>query len=580
MVRIKNRLFCKLLAGGILLSVLPIAVSSILSYNFNYEAVRQQTIEQSSGSLQMGMRELTYCIDQWQSAAMKLYENQAVISILKSPEIASSSQRYTIYQHLQQVVSSQGDVEAAVLQSSGNTGMFSYSNLPLPSQSEIINQIKIPQGNDWTFALSSYRLNSGKGSSRPQLLSMTHRITDVPNYNTLGYITLIIKPTELDRINSYLSDGSKGEAVYMWAYQGDVCLYPPDMQNQDLLLPPLVESGNYRTKDGTFIFNRAIHKNIPLILGKLVPDSVLHGVAAGTLRRSLMIPLIFLPVIVVLILFFSWTMVRPIRRLSENIGKLEQGTYRFSAPAEPKDELEQLEVSFQIMAKRLDYLINNEYRNTLELSKARLKMLQAQINPHFLYNMLQYISMTALVSGADDVCDRISELSSIFRYNMDTDRDIVTLEEELEHINNYMNLQRNRFEEKLSFQVEADEKALNQQIPKMILQPLLENSIKSTVEKGISHGEINLSLSCGDKLVIRVSDNGVGISEEKLSELRSRYDNYGISVDAGRGIGLINVLQRLKIYSDSNFSWEIKSKAYERTEITVTIPVKQKEAGK
>ena len=233
------------------------------------------------------------------------------------------------------------------------------------------------------------------------------------------------------------------------------------------------------------------------------------------------------------------------------------------------------------MMKSLDDLINKNYRNQLEATKSRFKMLQAQINPHFLYNMLQYISNTARKGNCSAVSEQLTQLGELFQYTCNADEDIVQLRKELHHLENYMSLQGGRFGGRLHFMIRCPEELGNILIPKMILQPLVENSMKHGIDKRDGTGNIMVSiLEKDEKYYIRVIDNGIGMTKQQIQALRKAYEGYEFTADAEHGIGFLNVLQRCQIYYGKYFTWEIRSIPEVETTVEFVISKDAEKVGK
>lgn len=258
--------------------------------------------------------------------------------------------------------------------------------------------------------------------------------------------------------------------------------------------------------------------------------------------------------------------------LSRGMKHVKKGEYSV-ALTEPQGRLEieeiaQLQNDFNIMAKHIDYLINDVLKKEIKIKEFKYKVLQQQINPHFLYNTLDTIHWMA----QDYRCDKISymarSLSNMFRAALDLE-DIVTLNEEAGILQDYITIQKIRFEERLDFNMDIDEEYLGLLIPKLTLQPIVENSINYCLEKyeGICH----IRLICERKenhVEISISDNGPGMDEEFVRKLLS-----GQSKPTKRGIGLKNIDERLKLFYGDEYGIIIKSGCGEGTTVIIPIPV-------
>jgi two-component system sensor histidine kinase YesM len=206
-------------------------------------------------------------------------------------------------------------------------------------------------------------------------------------------------------------------------------------------------------------------------------------------------------------------------------------------------------------------------------------MLQSQINPHFLYNTLDSIRSEALKNKQVVIAEMIERLSKFFRYCISSRGDFVRLSEELNHINDYFYIQKFRFEDRIELYTQIEnEDLLNYYIPKMTLQPIVENSISHGLEKKLEPGVIHLDIKSSEKkLYITLSDNGVGMSREKLSELNKKINSFS-STEAlagthKSGIALTNVNARIHLCFGNEYGLRIRSMEGEGTQIEITVPL-------
>lgn len=216
----------------------------------------------------------------------------------------------------------------------------------------------------------------------------------------------------------------------------------------------------------------------------------------------------------------------------------------------------------------------------LNLVKKRMEIsyLQYQINPHFLYNTLDSIRSRALVDGQTEIAKMTEILSRFFRYCINSSDTLVTVQEELEHIRDYYYIQKYRFEEKLNLFIELEEEEINKlYLPKMTLQPVVENAIVHGLEKVEHNGEIRLWLyRTQRKLVIVVSDNGAGMNRDELIRLNEKMENMRFKADSKKGnrtgIALNNTNVRLKMIFGEESGIHYRSMPEEGTEAMVTLP--------
>lgn len=243
---------------------------------------------------------------------------------------------------------------------------------------------------------------------------------------------------------------------------------------------------------------------------------------------------------------------------------------------EGKDEFAQISQSFNEMIWEMRKLIGKENEAQNRKRLAEIKALEAQINPHFLYNTLDSINWVAIENKEFEVSKMLKYLAVILRYSISNSNDIVTLGEELDSLKKYLYLQQNRFKYSFSCVIRASEELMNCRIHKLMLQPLIENCIEHGFpgETGEDLIEIDISLTADNKLQIVVSDNGVGISDDMIAELNA-YDYE--SDDDQSSIGLRNVFARIKIYYRLGGSFQIIRNPHHGIRVVLTIDYEEEE---
>ena len=228
-------------------------------------------------------------------------------------------------------------------------------------------------------------------------------------------------------------------------------------------------------------------------------------------------------------------------------------------------------MTFNRLMKEIDQLIHTVSESEKRETVAKYQMLQSQINPHFLYNSLDTIRMMAVLDDKDDIAAALLHLSALFRYHVrNSDRPVMIMEE-LEQVNNYLALQKLRLQEKLQIVCDADPSLLGCYVPKILLQPILENCFSHGFRDAEDVCRITVSVKAeGDVLRLSVADNGCGMDEETLKTLHARLRN---PVPPGEhGIGLCNVNERLRLYFGAESCLLIESRKGDGTRISFRIP--------
>ena len=261
----------------------------------------------------------------------------------------------------------------------------------------------------------------------------------------------------------------------------------------------------------------------------------------------------------------AYRMSRPILELSRVMGEAARTpgeekvmTLYEGKPVSEKDEVGQMINSYNEMAGRINDKIVKEYIYRLKQKQTELKMLQFQINPHFLYNALNTISSIAELQDVEFIPEIASSLSDMFRYNI-SEETIVTFREELRQTENYMSIQKIRFPERFVMKIEVEEALKDAHVLKFILQPVVENAYKYAFVKKGKKDILEIRGTCREEeLVIEVRDNGVGIPQKKVSELNEVFRT-SRKTEEQIGIGLKNVNDRIKNYYGEEYGIRIES---------------------
>ncbi|REK65751.1 MAG: two-component sensor histidine kinase [Cohnella sp.] len=305
-------------------------------------------------------------------------------------------------------------------------------------------------------------------------------------------------------------------------------------------------------------------------LVKLIPYSKIYEAAKKARNLSYLIGLAFLVLSVVLVTLTSNAITKPIKNLSHQMRRFSAGFFDAEAEVRGRDEIAYLTRHFNQMVKRTNDLINERYKSKLVEKNAILKALEAEINPHFLYNALQAISTKALKNERYDIADMVDALALTLRYCI-SGKDIVQAREELGHIERYLALQKARFGSRLQVKYEWDESLKELQIPKLSIQSLVENSIKHALEKVSS--TITIVIGAGlnpTHAVISVRDDGPGIPPDRLGEILRSLETKWEERET-ENIGLVNLHTRLKLLYGDEAGLVIRSDEG-GTEMSMWIP--------
>lgn len=301
-------------------------------------------------------------------------------------------------------------------------------------------------------------------------------------------------------------------------------------------------------------------------------------VAEANRIRQLIIISVLLSIIFVITLHSLLTkrLTRPIQLLQHKMRLTASGYLEAKVKPEGSDEIADLGQSFNIMVEKIKELLEQSLQEQQQLQKAELRTLQAQINPHFLYNTLDSIVWMAEAGKNDGVIRIVKALSDFFRLSLNKGRDWVQIRSELAHAQSYLIIQQMRYRDILEYRIEVDEELQDFPILNMTLQPLIENALYHGIKNKRGKGIISIGgYADGSSVVLTVTDNGIGIPGERLELLRAQMvqpiQSEGTDT-AQSGFGLQNVHQRLQLYFGDKYGIRIDSTEGIGTQIMVYIP--------
>jgi len=273
---------------------------------------------------------------------------------------------------------------------------------------------------------------------------------------------------------------------------------------------------------------------------------------------------------VALSLGLSSGITKNIKALERSMRSIETGDFNIRIEPHSLDEVGLLGLRFNLMANKIDELVNSVYRERLAKKEMEFKALQAQINPHFLYNTLGSIKWLARKNGGDSVETMISTLIKLLRFSVSTS-EFTSVEEELEYVSNYLLLQKLRYEDRFSFEFRRDESTAGLKVLRFVLQPLAENALFHGIELSKGGGHILIGAErTTDSLLFRVEDNGVGIDEAEIARLleepKKEYPGFN-------SIGIKNVNDRIRLHFGEEFGLAFSTRAGGGTVVRVKLPI-------
>ncbi|CUO58368.1 Probable sensor-like histidine kinase YehU [[Eubacterium] contortum] len=298
-------------------------------------------------------------------------------------------------------------------------------------------------------------------------------------------------------------------------------------------------------------------------------DSAQELFRSNMLGNSIIILCILFTIIfgAIFMLLQRKTMIIPIVRLSQEARDFKKENFKMPLLTDSKDEIGRLNQNLTQMVEYIQDLILNQYENKIKRREIELKYMQSQMNPHFLYNTLDSIRWMAVMEGETEIAEQVEALSDIFRHALSGGKEVVTVEKEIEHLRNYILIQKNRFGDRLQVNIRVEDSVRDCEVMKLILQPLVENAIVHGLEDKMEGGTVEVSVQKEDNtLVYRVEDDGVGADEERINNyLKEKEEEHNV-------FALKNIDERIKIKYGEEYGLSFHSTIGAGTRVEVRLP--------
>ena len=337
-------------------------------------------------------------------------------------------------------------------------------------------------------------------------------------------------------------------------------------------------------------YNENIEKldNNIYILTELIQDDIQYYIYYQTrymdkvtdtlqdqIRRFMVVCSVLIGVLIIVVAVSAVMIVsgiiQPISQLNQATEKIAQGDFNARAQADSEDEVAELAVSFNKMAGSMQSLIDKVKEDERKMRKADLRLLQEQIQPHFLYNTLDTIVWLIESNEPDEAVTMVVTLSDFFREILSKGKEFISIKEEEKHISSYLQIQEMRYRDILEYDIQLDQVIYKYQILKLTLQPVVENALYHGIKYKRAKGCIHIhGEKEGDIIRLTVRDDGVGMDEEELEQLRQQIEKP--CQETEKGFGLANVNERIHMYFGPEYGMKIQSQKGKGTTVEIVIP--------
>lgn len=604
---IRQKLMLLLLAA----TILPILFSMIITYQATTKSMTEDAIASNTRLLSLGKTNVTNYMNNINQKSLAVYNSmntpRSLYYILEhgmEDEVFPNDlsdvirNRNLLKDHLYNIYQSVSEFHKVRLYvvKQNATYLLWKDDLKVGAHADPIELTASKAYIEPSHPSHNYGLELNNGAPDEMVFTLHRPIFKAPSDVQLAELSIDVRLNVLQELNRQLYD-AEHESFYITDAGGGLILSGLEGASlsapSEELMQEVLSSGSdsgfldWRKDgfDGIVFYERVNTAFMDWYLIKQTPYKHLYTSADRIARLNMVVGAAFLAVVVIATLIISIRITKPLLRLIGYVNKIETGNLNVSIDVEGNDEIGLLAKRFRSMMAKINHLIMTEYRLEIVSKTNELKALQAQINPHFLYNALQSIGTVSLQNGDFKAYSLIASLGRMMRYQMNTTDGCVELSRELDYASAYLDLQKQRFDTALDVEWQVQDNSKSILVPKMILQPLLENFFKHGFNPSGEPTRLIVFSQMEEeprRLVLGVSDNGTGITEERLEELQLQLDRpltslRGDSEEEGRGIGLRNVLARLRLQYSPDASMRLARSEEGGFTVSVIIPIAQTE---
>lgn len=586
------RLKSKFMLSHLLLALAPTLALAILSYQQLFHIITNNTLQSLHAISEQTAATVEAQISHMETSLSSLESQDTFWSFLRSRTPSAYGKSARLREELIAFTDSVGYLEEDDLVSAVRVYLDEehYQAARSVSQSELYAPMLKAQGTYWHGIFSSTDKNtlfcpsiylSPSEMKQYGELAIIHKIS-YDNEESAAYLALYFPQQVLDSI--LLKDSPFTNSVIYIMNERDSIVSTSNRTLSGLYhLPyekvPSAISSIHRF-DSLTIMGEKVYMGYKRIAG--TDWYMISAIPAGNVfeeGKTLLFQFIALYGIVliagcVIALSLSNSIIRRISSIVEQMKKVRSGPPVHLNTEDGQDEIGNLIETYNYMTDEINHLMAQQLLAANDLRISEFKALQSQINPHFLYNTLDMIGWMAKAGKGQEVSKAVQMLSRFYKLTLNKGNITVAVQEELEHVSLYVQLQNMRYNHKIHFFIDVPEEMTDYEIPKLVFQPIVENAIQHGIfEKESKEGTIVImGWQEGETLIFVVSDDGVGIPEEKITHL---LDGSGQSDSKGSNIGIYNTHRRLQLYYDTQFGLSYRSTSGKETEVEIRIPARK-----
>lgn len=548
--------------------VISLLVQIVVSYTFYYDTTEKRTREYFQQTIQQTNLYIDASLKNYEKLSKNIIANEGIQNALHELDQSEKNYReasYDIKQNLAELTIAEENINSIQLFQKDRS-VISYTFVSdYADYNEIVEQPWYKEAIDatgrirWLATTPKINVNIGKNST--YVFSAVRKIKSTTTGKELAVMMINIDEKELRNIMKNVELGSAGT------------LYLLDKENR-------IISNKEGKRIGEIFDEKSIAKETTIIVKDTSKETgwTIVGIVPKSEYRedieklNVIFGVLSIIAIIAILIFataVSKSIVRPIQSMIKVMKEVQKGNLHVAIAHKENNELGVLADQFNYTIEELNFYIEKVYKQEISKREAELQSLQAKLNPHFLYNTLDTIYWMLIMNDEEEIGDIVVALADILRYSIGDGKEFVAVEEDMIQIENYLAIQKARFHEKLSYEITIEEDIKEYHIPKLLIQPLVENSIRHGFKKNLHKGQIKVNAyKEKEYLIFRIVDNGIGMTKEEIEDV---FKGNVKESPEHTGIGVLAVDTRIKLLYGGECGINIESKPGERTIVEVRL---------
>ncbi len=581
----KSKLLNQFLFMYSILIIIPLTMLFTYTYTKMSTMIEQNITASTEQAFYQSYSFITYKLDKIFNTSNTLVIDNNLTSILrKNPSNYSINEQVGDLFNLRITLSSyQNNIDI------NNINVYVNDNFLYSNESQNIFPMKRLEGSKWLDKIQNEHNRffwcppSYLNSNQTEFLSLGKTVINPDDFSdSIGYIVINFRKSDLEDILKKINS-IEGSISCIVNSNGDL-IAASNYDNYDdykSLVSQIKPSDNTRLTEfdynhNTFFIQSSYIDKTDWQIVNIVPYNTVSSKINTQRIILIIIVLIFGGASLWAGFYFFNTINKRLSKVIKGMREVHTDTLDNFIENDSDDELGELVNNYNYMIAKMSVLVDEQYKSGKAIKNAELKALQSQINPHFLYNTLDMINWMAYKNMNSEISSAVKKLAKFYKLSLNKGKDVITIEDEVNHVSLYTEIQNMRYSNRISLEIDINDFIRTCKIPKITLQPIVENSITHGIfAKGDVEGKILITGSIDNNAIyLRISDDGIGIKENDLSFILSEKKVKSNSTSSkGSGYGIKNINERLKLYYGDDYGLSFSSIYEKGTTVTIKIPI-------